>query len=117
MKVLQFRIEKIKEEFRPQLYCYNKYRTLAPTITYQSKNELVIERRLKYDEKLVSYSDVLKHVRNKDHVVVISGESGIGKTFLANELMNKLAEGYSQINIVKIMEMGSDSNKYRTFIE
>ena len=62
MKILEFRIEKIKEEFRGQLYAYNKYRSLIPTITFSTKIDFVIERKLKYDERFVSYTDVLKHV-------------------------------------------------------
>lgn len=45
---------------------------------------------MKYDGKIVSYSDVFKHIRSKDNIVVIIGQSGIGKTFIMQGLVNKL---------------------------
>jgi ABC-type lipoprotein export system ATPase subunit len=41
-----------------------------------------MERKLSYKEKIVNVSDVVKHVRNKDNLVVIEGEDGSGKTTL-----------------------------------
>ncbi len=81
------------------------------------KPESVIERRLEYKSKIVSYSDVLKHIRNKDHIVVISAESGMGKTTLLGQLMTQLNQNHPQINIVKIPEIGKEGNKFRSYIE
>ena len=39
-----------------------------------------------YKEKMVSVSDVVKHVRNKDNLVVIEGEDGSGKTTILAEM-------------------------------
>ena len=39
-----------------------------------------IDRKFRYEDKVVMSNDVIKHVRSKDHFVIVSGESGIGKT-------------------------------------
>lgn len=44
--------------------------------------EPFIERKMKYQDKKVLKSDVLKHVRNKDNIVFIYGEEGCGKSTL-----------------------------------
>jgi len=41
---------------------------------------------MKYQDKKVAKTDVLKHIRNKDNIVFIFGEEGCGKSTLLKKM-------------------------------
>jgi len=45
---------------------------------------------LQYKEKLVTVNEVMKHIRNKDNIVVIEGEDGMGKSTLLKDMAAQL---------------------------
>lgn len=90
--MLEARAARVEENFRGKLYTYRKYHTLSPTIKYALPFEQRVERRLLYKDKSATLADVVKHVRNKDNLVVLEGEDGGGKSTLLADLSKQLKE-------------------------
>lgn len=65
---------------------------MSPNIKYSLPFEQRVERRLLYKDKSATLSDVAKHVRNKDNLVVLEGEDGSGKSTLLADLAKLLKE-------------------------
>lgn len=92
------------------MYTYRKYHTLSPTIKYNLSLDCKIERKLKYKEKLITAADIGKHIRNKDNMVVIYGEEGLGKTTLLTDLQKMLKE-VEKTNVLYIPNARSYAEK------
>ena len=71
--MLEVRAERIREAFKGRLYTYTKYHTLSPVIKYALPHPHQVERKLVYKEKLVTVNEVIKHIRNKDNIVIVEG--------------------------------------------
>ena len=51
-------------------------------IKYSVPFEHRIERKLHFKDRIVSVHDVVKHLRNNNNLVIVSGEEGTGKSTL-----------------------------------
>lgn len=80
--MLNNRLLKIRQTFQGKLYTFQRYRTLNPTINFALPLEGKVARKLLYKDKMVTSQEVIKHLRNKDNIVMIEGEDGLGKSTL-----------------------------------
>ena len=103
---------RIRDIFKGKLYIYSKYHTLTPTIKYQLPFEHKMERRLLYKDKAVSTQDVMKHIRNKDNIVIVQGEDGLGKTTLLKDMAKMLRE-IDRLNILEFEWPKQEFNRVR----
>lgn len=104
MDMLRARREQIIEQHKGEIYSYKKYRTMQPKLTFTLENQvkksdnqkevLDIERKFQYNDKVVSSSEVEKHIRNKDTFLIIEGESGLGKTTFIESMSHNLELKY-----------------------
>ena len=60
------------------------------------------ERKLLYKGKIVASNDIEKHLRNTDNFVIITGDSGLGKTTFIRTVSRSLKNQYpDKIRIFK----------------
>lgn len=69
--MLSEKIARFREIYKGKLYTYTKYHTLTPNIKYSIPFEFKVERRLRYKDKIVAVSDVIKHIRTKNHILIV----------------------------------------------
>jgi predicted AAA+ superfamily ATPase len=112
MGMLEGRRVKVLEAFRGKLYTYKKYHTLTPTIRYSLPFELRVERRLLLKEKSVSVADVVRHIRNKDNIVIVEGEDGLGKSTLLADISKLLREN-EKLNVLEFAELRKEKNRIK----
>jgi stage III sporulation protein SpoIIIAA len=98
ISMLTDKVERLREMYQGKLYTYVKYHTLTPTIRYSIPFELKVERRLRYKDKVVAVSDVIKHIRTKGHIVIVEAEDGMGKTTLLADMAKQLQA--DKVNVV-----------------
>lgn len=60
----------------------------------------------------MNLSDVVRHVRNKDNLVIVEGEDGSGKSTLLAEMGKQLRES-DKLNVLEFSELRKEKNRVR----